>query len=348
MILNICENSNVLSAILLIKDIIDLISVIVPIILILVMSIDIFKMVVGNDISDFSIRIKKIIVKSIAAVCVFFIPTLVNLLLTMLNKDNFNESFCWVNADRTTIASYKSLEDARKVVEQEQIEEERRVAEEKRKAIEELREEARKKNEEEAKEAEKNNASNSGSTSSPDGSVFPGTKYTLTESQLIALARVCKAEQGSVSGAAAEASLMANLFERASKTKYGEGGTGLYNYVRTSGWFAHAAKHMDTGSYTPEILAAVQDVLVNGNRTLPHNVVEHDCWFCNSSKCSNGNKGDICKIEVNGRTLTSADDIKNRSNYIKDQTVIYNMYGSKYKFYVFPSERSDPFGYLVD
>ena len=346
MILSICENSNVLSVILLIKDIIDLISVIVPIILIIIMSIDIFKMVVGSDVNDFSKRIKKIITRSIAAVLVFFVPTLVNLLLTMLNRDNYNESLCWVNANSSSIASYKSLEEARKVVEAEKIEEERIAAEEKRKAIEELREEARKKKEEEAKEAEKNNQNNSGTTS-PSGSVFPSTKYTLTESQLIALARVCKAEQGSVSGAAAEASLMANLFERASKSKYGEGGTGLYNYVRTSGWFAHAADHMDHGSYTPEILAAVQDVLVNGNRTLPTNVVEHDCWFCNSKRCDNGNKGDICKIVVNGKTLTSDADIKNRNNYIKDQTVIYNMYGSVYKFYVFPSERSDPFGYLV-
>lgn len=346
MYLNVCENSNVLSAILLIKDIIDLISIFVPIILIIMMSIDIFKMVVGSDINDFSNKIKKIIIRATAAVLVFFIPTLVNLLLSMLNRDNYNESLCWVNATSESIASYKTLEEARKVVEAEKIEEERKTAEEKRKAIEELREEARKKNEEEAKEAEKNNQN--GGTTSPSGSVFPGTKYTLTESQLIALARVAKAEQGSVTGAAAEASLMANLFERASKSKYGEGGTGLYNYVRTSGWFAHAAKHMDTGSYTPEILAAVQDVLVNGNRTLPHNVVEHDCWFCNSSRCSNGNKGDICKIVVNGKTLTSESDIKNRNNYIKDQTVIYNMYGSVYKFYVFPSERSDPFGYLVN
>lgn len=348
MYLNICEDSNVLSVILLIKDVINIISIIAPIVLIIMMSVDIFKMVIGSDVNDFSKKIKKIIARATAAVLIFFIPTLVNLLLSMLNRDNYNQSFCWVNATSESIASYKAIEEARKLVDAERVEEERKRAEEKRKAIEELREEARKKNEEEAKEAEKNNQNNSGETTSPSGSVFPGTKYTLTESQLIALARVCKAEQGSVSGAAAEASLMANLFERASKTKYGEGGAGLYNYVRTSGWFANAAKHMDTGSYTPEILAAVQDVLVNGNRTLPHNVVEHDCWFCNSSRCSNGNKGDICKIVVNGKTLTSESDIKNRNNYIKDQTIIYNMYGSVYKFYVFPSERADPFGYLVN
>lgn len=345
MFLNLCEDSNILSVILLAKDIINIISILVPIVLIIMMSIEVFKMVVSTDTNDFSKRIKKLIIKATCAVLVFFIPTFVNLLLSMLNRGNYNESLCWVNATSESIADYRALEEARRVVEEEKIEEEKKEALENRQAMADLREEARKKNEEEAKEAEKNSASNS---SSPIGGVFAGTKYNLSESQLIALARVCKAEQGSVTGAAAEASLMANLFERASKTKYGEGADGLYNYVRTSGWFANAAKHMDTGSYTAEILAAVQDVLVNGNRTLPTNVVEHDCWFCNSSLCSNGNKGDICKIVVNGKTLTSASDIKNRNNYIKDETVIYNKYGSVYKFYTFPSEYSDPFGYLVN
>lgn len=344
MFLNLCENSNILSVILLAKEIINLISIIVPIILILMMSVEIFKMVVSVDTNDFSDKIKKIIKKAVVAVLIFFIPTLVNLLLTMLNKDNYNETFCFVNATSETIADYRALEEARRVVEEEKIAAEQKKAEEARQAVTDLREQARIQNEKEAEEAKKNNSSSSSSSSE----VFGGTKYNLSESQLIALARVCKAEQGSVTGAAAEASLMANLFEKASKSKYGEGADGLYNYVRTSGWFANAAKHMDSGTYTPEILAAVKDVLVNGNRTLPTNVVEHDCWFCNSRVCANGNKGDICKIVVNGKTLTSSTDIKNRSNYIKDETVIYNMYGSVYKFYTFPSEYSDPFGYLVN
>ena len=339
-----CENSGVLSVVLLLKDVINFISIIVPIILILMVSVDVFKMV-GGDTNVYNQKIKGTIKKAIAAVLVFFVPTFVNLLLSLLGSDGYQTSFCWINANNETIAEVKELEEARRLIDEEKKAQEKKKADDERKAVEELREEARKENEKEAEEAEKNNSSSS--SSSPSGEVFPSTKYDLTETQLIHLARVCKAEQGSVAGAAAEATLMANLFESKGKN-YGTGGDGLYNYVRTGRWFAHAADHMDNGSYTPEILAAVKDVLVNGNRVMPSNVVEHDCWFCNNGKyCNNGNKGDICKIIVGGKTLTSAADIKNRSNYIKDDTVIYNVYGSIYKFYMFPSERADPFGYII-
>lgn len=344
MFLSLCENSNALSVILLAKEVINIISIFVPIILILMLSVEVFKMVVAGDDKVVKGGIKSIVNKAIAAVAVFFIPTFVNLLLSMLSKDSYSKSLCWVNATSETIADYRALEEARKVVEQEKIAEEQRKSEEERQAVAELREQARIENEKKAEEAQNNNNNNNGNNNSSD-EIFPATRYDLTEAQLIGLARLCRAEQGSVTGAAAEASLMANLFERSSG--YGTGGNGLYNYVRTSGWFANAARHMDTGTYTPEILAAVKDVLVNGNRTMPTNVVEHDCWFCNRSYCSNGNSGDICKIVVNGRTLTSANDIKNRNNYIKDKTVIYNMYGSIYTFYTFPSENSDPFGYIT-
>lgn len=335
MYLDICEKSNFLSVIFLIKEVINIISIVVPIILIIMMGIDIFKMVTSNDDSNFNLNIKKIIGRTIAAVSVFFVPTFVNLLLNLLNQQSYSVGSCWTNANSSTIASFRALEEAERQLEKQRIEKEKQDYEAERKAFEELREQARLENA-------------NGNNNSVSGEKFSSTKYNLTDLQLVALARVCKAEQGSVSGAAAEASLMANLFEKASKEKYGTGANGLYNYVRTSGWFANAAKHMDTGSYTPEILAAVKDVLVNGNRTMPSNVVEHDCWFCNKRKCNmNSNTGDICKIEVNGKVLTSASDIKNRNNYIKDKTVIYNVYGSIYKFYTFPSEHSDPFGYII-
>lgn len=346
MYLNICENSNFLSVISFVKEIINIISVIVPIGLIVMISIDIFKMVVSSEESAFSLNTKKIIFRLIAATAVFFVPSFVNLLLTLLNERSYNTGSCWINANSEKIAYFKAIEEADRQVQEEKIAEEKRNAADERKALEELREQARLEQENSNNNSSGNNSGNSSSTNSE---VFSSTKYSLTELQLIGLARLCYAEQGSVSGAAAEASLMANLFEKDSKKNYGEGGNGLYNYVRTSSWFANAAKHMDTGTYTPEILWAVKNVLVNGNRTMPSNVVEHDCWFCNKrSSCSmNSNKGDICKIEVNGRVLTSEADIKNRNNYIKDKTVIYNVYGSIYKFYMFPSERSDPFGYII-
>jgi len=348
MFFNICENSNILSAILFAKELINIISIFVPIILIIMLSVELLKIVVSGDDNGFKKHSKSIVTKAIAAVAIFFIPTLVNLLLSMLNKVSYNDTLCWVNATDETIADYKTLEEARNKVEEEKIAAEKKKSEEERKALAELREQARIENEKKAEEAEKenNNGNDNGNNSGNSASkTFAGTKYNLTESQLIALARVCTAEQGSVNGAAAEASLMANLFENTSG--FGSGASGLYNYVRTSGWFSNAASKMDSGSYTPEILAAVKDVLINGNRILPTDVVEHDCWFCNSKRCSNGNEGDICKIVTNGTTMTSESDISNRNNYVQDNTVIYNVYGSIYKFYTFPSDNSDPFGYII-
>ena len=155
------------------------------------------------------------------------------------------------------------------------------------------------------------------------------TKYKLTSTQITKLARLCVQEQGNLAGAKAEASLMANLLETnaARQRKYGTDGNGLYNYVRNGGWFYKASYFMDHGSATPAQVAAVKDVLVNGNRTLPQYVDEHDC-ISDIKSISTGDKSD-------------------RSDYIKGKTVIRNRYGSTYTFYCFPAAGCDPFGYTA-
>ena len=66
--------------------------------------------------------------------------------------------------------------------------------------------------------------------------------YDLTDSQILQIARLCVQEQGSFDGVKAEASIMANLFEKQSKYD------SLYDYVRHGGWFSRAAYWMDNGS----------------------------------------------------------------------------------------------------
>ena len=154
---------------------------------------------------------------------------------------------------------------------------------------------------------------------------YKGTKYSLTAIQLKKLARLCDQEQGSVAGCAAEASLMANLYELVGYKKY----KSLYEYVRNGGWFYRAAHYMDNGSYTASQLAAVKDVLVNGNRTVPLYVDEHDCF------------SDIKSATNNGKFITVTD----RSAYKQNVTIIKNRYGSTYTFWSFPAPGSDPFGY---
>lgn len=182
--------------------------------------------------------------------------------------------------------------------------------------------------------------------------------YNLTEDQLIQIASLCGQEQGhsNPKGAAAEASLMANKFEISGgeySKKYPNNGDALYHYVRGTGkppkdwWWAKAPTFMDKRDAKPEIVEAVRDVLVNGNRTLPRYVVSHDCPNCGSDICSNSGKvGDICKVVTNGVEYTSYNEVANRSNYIPHETRVQNVYGSSYKiFYSFPSTAGDPFSY---
>lgn len=156
-------------------------------------------------------------------------------------------------------------------------------------------------------------------------------KYTdLTETQIKKIARLCVQEQGSVAGVKAEASLMANQLETSSyrQNKYGTNGQGLYNWVRDGKWFYRAAYYMDNGSAGNKYIEAVRDVLVNGNRSLPQYIDEHDCF------------SDIKSI--------STGSIRNRSDYICGKTIVKNKMGSTWTFYTFPSSTSDPFGYTQE
>ena len=162
-------------------------------------------------------------------------------------------------------------------------------------------------------------------------------KFELTEHQLKAIATVCQAEQGSAKGAAAEASLMANHMDLNTSTagNYPDTGEGLYNYIKESPWFATASKEkMDSyiAHGTPlkeDVLEAVRAVLVNGMRTLPGYIDEHDCF------------SDISSASNNGQAIS----VGSRSQYVQHVTKINNTHGGKYIFYNFPESNSDPFGY---
>lgn len=163
-------------------------------------------------------------------------------------------------------------------------------------------------------------------TSSDVGVGF--TRYNMSDGELRAIARLCQQEQGSAIGAAAEASLMANRFEM-----FGQSYGSLYNYVKNCRWFANAAYFMGlTGSLDGSIYNSVRDVLINGKRTLPNYVDEHDC-ISDLSSCSN-----------NGSYFSPS----NKSAYTRRVTAIRNRYGASYTFYCFPTATSDPFGYTAE
>ncbi len=151
--------------------------------------------------------------------------------------------------------------------------------------------------------------------------VTNGAQYNISDNDLAYLAHVAKREQGSVEGAKLELSLMANLYEK-NKGKYKD----VVDYVKNSGWFSKRS----TSSFTnpgADYVSAAKEVLSDGNRYLPSNVVEHDCL------------SDITSI--------STGSVNDRSNYIPGETIIKNKYGATYKFVGFAPNGGDPFGYLV-
>lgn len=318
--MSICNNILYLKVLSVCMLAIKLITFIIPIILIIKIALDLYKNMINiNDKSD----LKNLITRRLTAtVIIFLIPTFIRLIMKFVEITTDNKldyESCVSN-----IKNIKELEELEK--ETKRLEEELKREELLAKA-----EEYRANQNEKIKQNLANMAANSNST----GGVTIGQKYDLTESQLSDIAKICQNEQSSAVGAAAEASLMANRYEL-----YGSKYSSLYDYVLNCNWW-HPAK---TGSYKNtnlknDVLNAVREVLIMGNRTLDLFVDEHDCIDCGSYGF------DIIKLDNNGKIIEDKTELKDHNNYIKDVTIIYNRYGSQYTFSVFPTKSSDPFGY---
>ena len=152
-------------------------------------------------------------------------------------------------------------------------------------------------------------------------SKFP--TYKLTDKQLRGIACIVAHEQGTVAGWFAEASQIANLAE----LRYG----GDLVKAVTSGWYAKGKARYKAGTTNPVILAIVRRVLIEGFRTLPKYINEHDCM------------SDIATVKDRGISVKS-----DKSKWRRHSTVIHNRMGSTYYFWDFPGGYKtavDPFGY---
>ena len=172
MFLNLCEDSNALSAILLAKEVITIIKIGVPIILIIMCAIDLGKQAMNPDNTKSH---HKVLRRMIAAVSVFFIPTVITTFLDLVGTQNYKATECWVNANTATIEARRAHEKAEEeeLIAARQAEQEQARAEREEYAA--AREEIRKANLEKAIEAEKNNPNNPGGTVITDGTFLKET-----------------------------------------------------------------------------------------------------------------------------------------------------------------------------
>ena len=333
-----CENPYILRIILFGSKFIEIFYYLIPVILIIMLSLDFTKNVIfADDQSLVQKNIQLAIKRIISIVILFIIPTIVSVTLNLVEKSNTMASDivssynkCQTNTKR--INYYEKKFKAK--VEQE----EKEIRERQAKLLE-------KKNKEQAdfdnyakelKYKTKNKITekdNSNDNSTNNSNVEIGQTYNnLSDEEILKIASLCQQEQGSAVGAAAEAELMANKYELAStKGKF----RNLYDYVRNNteagsygSWWWQAGTYMDKMNATSDVINAVKDVLINGKRTMPPYINEHDSFR------------DIKSI--------STGDKSNRSDYHEGTTKIYNKMGSSYTFYVFPTESSDPFGYTDD
>ena len=156
-----CENSSILSMLLLIKNLLNLLTIIVPIVLILYTMLDLIK----NQIDVDKKYLKVIGKRFIYAILIFLVPTIINLIVTNIDEGN-KYLTCYKEATTENIKYYRAREEAEKKKEEEQKNIEKEKADLKRKQIENTRNVLSEQNKK--KEEDKNNSStsniNSGNT----------------------------------------------------------------------------------------------------------------------------------------------------------------------------------------
>ena len=151
--LDSCQDYSVLSTILFLKNVFEIICLVAPIILIVMSAFEVGRIVFNPDGKVVNNVMTKTIHKFIAAVGIFFVPVLVNLLLNLLDQTNIKVSTCWTEANIETINVYKEAAKKEEEVAQQKLKEEKQRAEDERKIREATREIVRGDNEKAAEKA---------------------------------------------------------------------------------------------------------------------------------------------------------------------------------------------------
>ena len=108
-----CENPDILSIIYFVKKLIDIACILLPIGLIVFITIDIVKMILAGDDKEVKTNQKMLINRIIFAVAIFFVPTIVTVVMNTLKVANINIDYnsCIANATPEIIAAQREIQE---------------------------------------------------------------------------------------------------------------------------------------------------------------------------------------------------------------------------------------------
>lgn len=111
--INICNNIDVIRIIYLVSKIFNLACIIIPIVLIVMITIDLLKSVIGDE-KDSKKNNKTIINRIVFALLLFFVPTFVTIVINVLNVTGITSEYkdCLTNANASYIKEYNEKEKA--------------------------------------------------------------------------------------------------------------------------------------------------------------------------------------------------------------------------------------------
>lgn len=103
--MDICSDVDALRTLYVVKSFLNIGKLLVPVILMVMCSIDIYKVVIKTSYKPYSVIFKRFV----AALLVFFIGTIIDVVLNTLGKANVSATSCWANANRETIAVLQEI-----------------------------------------------------------------------------------------------------------------------------------------------------------------------------------------------------------------------------------------------